>query len=47
MILINEDGQSISEIETCEKETDEYKLLKVIYNSDLINENREVLEYKK
>jgi ABC-type oligopeptide transport system ATPase subunit len=47
MILINEDGQSISEIITCNHETDEYRLLKAIYNSDLMDESRGVLEYKK
>ena len=47
MIFINEDGQSISEIVTCEENTDEYYLLKAIYNSDLIDENREVLDYSK
>ena len=47
MILINEDGQSISEIVTCEENTDEYKLLKAIYNSDLQDESRGVLDYSK
>ena len=47
MIFINEDGQSISEIITCEKNTDEYKLLLAIYNSDLIDERRGVLDYYK
>ncbi|OUM67355.1 hypothetical protein PIROE2DRAFT_58828 [Piromyces sp. E2] len=46
MILINEDGQSISEIVTCEKDTEEYNLLKAIYNSDSLEEKREVLDYK-
>ena len=45
MILINEDGQSISIIVTCENDTDEYKLLKAIYNSDLPDERRGVLDY--
>ena len=47
MILINEDGQSISEIVTCEEGTEEYNLLKAIYNSDLIDESRGVLDYRK
>ena len=47
MIFINEDGQSISEIVTCEENTDEYKLLKAIYNSDLQDESRGVLDYSK
>ena len=46
MILINEDGQSISEIVTCEEGTEEYNLLKAIYNSDLIDESRGVLDYR-
>ena len=29
MILINEDGQSISLIVTCDKNSNEYKLLKI------------------
>ena len=47
MIFINEDGQSISEIITCEKNSDEYNILKAIYNSDLIDESRGVIEYSK
>ena len=47
MIFINEDGQSISEIITCEENCDEYKILKAIYNSDLNDESRGVLEYSK
>jgi len=47
MILINEDGHSISEIVTCNPETSEYRQLKAIYNSDLIDERRGVPEYKK
>jgi len=46
MILINEDSQSISEIVTCEKNTEEYNLLKAIYNSDSYEEKRNVLDYK-
>ena len=45
MIFINEDGQSISEIITCKKNTEEYNLLKAIYNSDLQDESRGVLDY--
>ena len=47
MIFINEDGQSISEIITCEENSDEYKILKAIYNSDLEDESRGVIEYSK
>ncbi|ORX57745.1 hypothetical protein BCR36DRAFT_318513 [Piromyces finnis] len=46
MIIINEDFQSISEIVTCEEDTDEYRLLKAIYNSDSHEEKRNVLDYK-
>ena len=47
MILINEDGQSISEIITCKENTEEYNLLKAIYNSDLPDEKRGVPDYSK
>ena len=47
MILINEDKQSISEIVTCEKNTDEYNILRAIYNLDRLDESRDVLDYNK
>jgi len=46
LILINEDGHSISEIVTCENNTDEYRLLKAIYSADLLSNEREVLDYR-
>jgi len=42
MILINEDGQSISIIVTCKDDLD---VLKAIYNSDLPDESRGVIDY--
>ena len=49
MIIINEDGQTISIILTCDNNCEEYFLLKEVYNSDNINVNldKEVLDYKK
>ena len=41
MIFINEDNQSISEIVTCENDTDEYDLLKTLYNLDIHNKKKE------
>jgi ABC-type Na+ transport system ATPase subunit NatA len=48
MIFINEDSQSISEIVTCENDTEEYNLLKTLYNLDIQNkkEERNILDYK-
>jgi len=46
MILINEDGQSISEIVTCDSGTNEYNLLKAMYNSDSISVSRNIIDYK-
>ena len=46
MILINEDGQSISEIVTCERNSNEYKLLKDIYNTGSLHGEQDILNYK-
>jgi len=43
MILINEDGQSISEIVTCDRNSKEYRQLKAIYN---LGESGDILEYQ-
>ncbi|KAG4089111.1 hypothetical protein H8356DRAFT_1007620 [Neocallimastix lanati (nom. inval.)] len=45
MILINEDGQSISEIVTCQEYTEEYNLLQAIFNSDSQLESRKIIDY--
>jgi len=52
IVLINEDGQSISEIVTFKKNTEEYyqnieeyNLLKAIYNSDSMSESRDIIDY--
>jgi len=45
MILINEDAQSISIIVASDKNSKEYKNLKVIYNSNSLDEKGEIIDY--
>ncbi|OUM60841.1 hypothetical protein PIROE2DRAFT_13322 [Piromyces sp. E2] len=47
MILINEDQYSLSIIKTCQDDTEEYRLLKSIYQLDYSNINKEVIDYNK